>query len=66
MQLFDYSTLTKERQDEAAKLPAEVLAECMNPNFPEGIEELAELLTFVPEEKRMAAIQGFIGSMLVT
>lgn len=66
MQLFDYSALTRERQDEAAKLSAEVLAECMNPKFPEGIEELAELLTFVPEEKRMAAIQGFIGSMLVT
>ncbi len=66
MKLFDYGTLTQERQEEAAKIPAEVLAEEMNPDFPEGVEELTELLTFIPEEKRLAAIQGFIGAMLVT
>lgn len=66
MRLFDYSALTRERQAEAAKLSETILAEGMNPNFPEGVEELAELLTFVPENKRMAAIQGFIASMLVT
>lgn len=66
MQLFDYSKLTQERQAEAAKIPAEVLAEGMNPEFPAGVEELAALLTFIPEENRVAAVQGFIGAMLVT
>ena len=66
MGLFDYGTLTQERQAEAAKIPEEVLAETINLNIPEGVEELAALLTFIPEKKRAAAIQGFIGSMLVT
>ena len=66
MGLFDYGTRTQERQAEAAKIPEEVLAETINLNIPEGVEELAALLTFIPEEKRAAAIQGFIGSMLVT
>ena len=55
MGLFDYGTLTQERQAEAAKIPEEVLAETINLNFPEGVEELAALLTFIPEEKRAAA-----------
>lgn len=66
MSLFDYGTLTQERHAEAARIPEEVLAETINSNFPEGVEELAALLTFIPEEKRVAAIQSFIGSMLVT
>ena len=37
MGLFDYGTLTQERQAEAAKIPEEVLAETINLNFPEGV-----------------------------
>lgn len=66
MKLFDYSEITRGREAEAAKIPDEILDQPMNPSYPEGVEELAALLTFVPEEQRMAAVQGFIGAMLVT
>lgn len=66
MNLFDYGTLTRDREKEAARIPKEILEEPVNPAYPEGMEEMAALLTFIPEDKRMAAIQGFIGAMLVT
>ena len=66
MNLFDYGTLTRDREKEAARIPGEILEEPVNPAYPEGMEEMAALLTFIPEDKRMAAIQGFIGAMLVT
>lgn len=31
----------------------EIMAEPVNPNFPEGAKEIAALLTFLPEEMRM-------------
>lgn len=66
MELFDYSKLNQEREEEVKKIPAEVLEEPINPEFPEGVEEMAALLTFIPEEQRLSAIQGFIGATLVT
>ncbi len=51
MGLFDYGTLTQERQAEAAKIPEEVLAETINLNIPEGVEELAALLTFIQKRR---------------
>ncbi len=66
MELFDYSKLNQEREEEVKKIPAEILEEPMNQEFPEGVEEMAALLTFIPEEQRLSAIQGFIGATLVT
>lgn len=66
MELFDYSKLNEERQKEVEKIPAKVLGQPMNQEFPAGPKEMEELLTFLPEEKRAGAIQGFIGAMLVT
>lgn len=66
MILFDYSETRKKLEAEAAKIPDTVLDEKVSDVFPDGMKELEDLLTFLPEEKRAAAIQGFIGSMLVS
>lgn len=35
------------------------MAESVNPNFPEGAQEIAELLTFLPEQIRMYMVMNF-------
>ena len=41
-----------------------VLEEKLNPSYPEGVQELAEVLDFVPEEAREGLARGFFGLML--
>lgn len=36
-----------------------VMSEPVNPNFPDGAKEIAELLTFLPEEMRMVMVLTF-------
>jgi len=41
-----------------------VLDEKVNSNYNEAVKEIAELLTFVPEEDREKIIEGFVKSIL--
>lgn len=36
-----------------------IMAESVNPNFPEGAKEIAELLTFLPENIRLYMVMNF-------
>ena len=41
-----------------------VLDEKLNPNYYEALKEIAELLTFVPEENRGKVIDAFVKAIL--
>jgi len=47
-----------------SEMNLEVLMEPISEDFPKGLEEIAELLTFLPEEMRMAVAQSMIGAFL--
>ena len=42
----------------------DVMSEKINPNHPEGAKEVAELLTFLPEEQREMMVNTFAKNML--
>lgn len=46
-------------------LDPEVLKQPLNPDFPAGAEEIAQLLTFLPENERLNMVLGFMEGMLV-
>ncbi|MDR1182975.1 MAG: hypothetical protein LBL13_13470 [Bacteroidales bacterium] len=64
--LFDNSEQRRLRNEAYDKLDKKVLDEKINPNFPDGIKEIAELLTFLPEDKREAAVIGFVKGVILT
>lgn len=42
----------------------EVMMEPISDEYPKGLEEIAELLTFLPKEMRLAFTQSMVGSFL--
>lgn len=61
---FDSSAANARRQAYWDSLNKAVLAEPVNTDYPDGVKEIAELLTYLPEDRRMAAVNGFVGAML--
>ena len=41
-----------------------VLEEKLNPEYPDGLQELADVLDFLPENARLGTAAGFLGLML--
>jgi hypothetical protein len=63
--LFDNGSQRRVRQESYDKLDKKSLEEKVNTNFPDGVKEIAELLTFLPEEKRQAAVVGFVRGVIL-
>lgn len=61
---MDDSQVRAERMKAISEIDPSVLNERINYNYPDGEEEIAKLLSFVPEENRMAIIQAFVESLL--
>lgn len=66
MEYFDMSDKSEERFAEIMKHSAEELNAPLDPDPATGIQQVAELLTFLPENERLAAVNRFITSMLST
>lgn len=67
MDMFDFSAVNSERYAAVEKLNKAVLDDKINPNCDEGPREIAQLLTFLPEEAtRLDTVYNFVVSMLVT
>lgn len=61
---FDDRQIKAERMKAVEAIDPAVLAEPVNPNFPEGEKEIAELMSFLPEEQRMPMLQALVESLL--
>lgn len=47
-----------------SEMNLDVMMEPINEEYPKGMEEVAELLTFLPEEMRLPVVQSMIGAFL--
>ena len=65
MEYFDMSALTAQREAELAKQPKEKLEARLDPDGEKGLQNVADLLTFLPEEDRLNAVRGFVLGMLL-
>jgi len=61
---MDDSQVKAERMKAIAAIDQRILNERINYKYPDGEEEIAKLLSFVPEENRMSLIQAFVESLL--
>lgn len=66
MELFDYSEWNNKCAEAIRKLPKEKLDQPLSIEYPAGEKAVEELMTFLPEDEREAAIQYVIGNLLVT
>lgn len=48
---------------EIEKQPADILSQEIPADANEGLEEMASMLTFLPEERRKGAVVGFVMAM---
>ena|GEM_PF-2593026 len=63
-EFFDNSEQIAHYQAELAKQPAEMREAKLNPNPDKGYQQIADLLTFLPEEERIGRVRSFVGAML--
>jgi hypothetical protein len=61
---FDNSENRKKLQEAFDKLDKKILAEKVSVAYPDGVKEIAELLTFLPEEKREATVRSFVRAVI--
>ena len=61
---FDDKELKAERMRAIDRIDRSILEQPITAAFPDGEEELAALLTFLPEESRMPTLRAFVESML--
>lgn len=61
---FDDSKIKAERLKAIDQIDDAILNERINHSYPDGEKEIAELMSFVPEEGRMALLQAFVESLL--
>ncbi len=61
---FDDSKIKAERLKAIEQIDEAVLNERINHSYPDGEKEIAQLMTFVPEEERMPLLQAFVESLL--
>lgn len=66
MKYFDMSELTAERMAALEQADPAVLNAPLDPDPAQGMQKVADLLTFLPEESRLAAVNGFLIGMLST
>lgn len=66
MKYFDMSELTAERMAALEQADPAVLNAPLDPDPAKGMQKVADLLTFLPEESRLAAVNGFLIGMLST
>jgi hypothetical protein len=66
MKKFDNSANRAVRRKALDGLDKKTLAEKVNPNYPEGLKEIAGLLTFLPEESREAAVRSLVRAVLLS
>lgn len=64
MTKFDNSKEQSERMKVYESIDPAILNKPVNLSYPEGLKEIADLLTFLPEDKREAAVRGFCAAML--
>ncbi|MBE5996056.1 MAG: hypothetical protein E7240_01720 [Lachnospiraceae bacterium] len=65
MTYFDMSeAVNKNREIIRSNDPA-ALEAVIDPDCVKGPEQVAALLTYLPEEQRMAAVKGFVAGMLL-
>ena len=59
----------EEEKEKCLKVLSELdqnkLKEKLNMSYPEGVNEIAQLLTFLPEEARISTVNAFVGFMLL-
>lgn len=65
MSYFDMSEITQSRLKELEKIDPQILQAKLNPSR-EGLQQIADLLTFLPEEERVATVRKYIVHMLST
>lgn len=65
MEYFDMSALTAQREAELARQPKQALEAKLDPDVEKGLQGVADLLTFLPEEDRMNAVRGFVLALLL-
>ncbi|WP_094606154.1 hypothetical protein SPSIL_039910 [Sporomusa silvacetica DSM 10669] len=63
---FDNSENKAKREKATMELNAETLRQPVRETYPDGIQEVAELLTFLPEDAREATVRAFVRSMLLS
>lgn len=66
MKYFDMSELTAARMAALEQADPAVLNAPLDPDPEKGMQKVAELLTFLPEESRLSAVNGFLIGMLST
>ena len=64
MNSFNNSERKALREEAFAQFDKKVLAERVNTDYPAGIKEIADLLTFLPEESRESAVRAFVRLVL--
>lgn len=61
---FDNSAVKAQRKAFLESLDKELWSEPIDTAYPDGVKEIADLLTYLPEEKREAAVHAFVGAIL--
>ena len=64
MNYFDMSESVNKNIEEIDKLDSLLKKQVIDPDSDKGPKQVAELLTFLPEDQRMGAVIGFVMAML--
>ena len=64
MSKFNNDEAQKKRMEVYNSIDPAILSRPVNLSYPDGVKEIAELLTFLPEEKREATVRGYCAAML--
>lgn len=65
MKYFDNREVTDPLEKELDKVPAERYNRPLDPDPEKGMQEVADLLTYLPENERLDAVKNFVAAMLL-
>ena len=66
LKAFDYSKVIAEMEKAISVQDTASLTDKLNPECNVGLQEIIDILHFIPEDAREKSIENFICSMLVT
>ena len=64
MEYFDVSDIIASYEAELSKHDSRELNTPLDPDPEKGLKQIADLLTFLPEEQRVATVKAFVNVML--